>query len=81
MINALSFNCQILALDTNFNQEMLISKKAIFFKKNTESIINSLELFIRKYDHIKRKNRDYNLPSIYNWDNITSSYIELFQNP
>ena len=35
MINALDLNCQILALDTVFNREMLENKKSIFFKKNS----------------------------------------------
>ena len=35
MINALDLNCQILALDTVFNREMLEKKKSVFFNKNT----------------------------------------------
>ena len=37
MINALDLNCQILALDTVFNREMLQSKKPIFFNKNKKA--------------------------------------------
>ena len=33
MINALYLNCQILALDTAFNREMLENKKSIFLIK------------------------------------------------
>ena len=39
MINALDLNCQILALDTVFNREMLENKKSIFFFKNKNSIL------------------------------------------
>ena len=38
MINALDLNCQILALDTVFNREMLENKKSLFFNKNENSI-------------------------------------------
>ena len=33
MINALDLNCQILALDTVFNKEMLENKKSVFLIK------------------------------------------------
>ena len=33
MINALDINCNIIALDTTFNREMLLNKEAIFLKK------------------------------------------------
>ena len=36
MINALDLNCQILALDTVFNREMLENKISVFFKKNIQ---------------------------------------------
>ena len=41
MINALDLNCQILALDTVFNREMLENKKTVLFNKkiNIKKII------------------------------------------
>jgi len=78
MINALFLNCQIIALNTVFNKEMLKNKIALFFEKNKQSIkqtINSLE---SKYNKITDYNKKYSLPSIYDWDYISIKYIELF---
>ena len=78
MINALDLNCQILALDTIFNREMLEKKEAIFFKKNIKSITNSIMRFEREWIKLKQLNKTYVLPSKYNWDKITENYTELF---
>ena len=55
MINALDLNCQILALDTVFNREMLENKKSIFFNKN-ENSIKKINEFENKYDELVKKN-------------------------
>ena len=77
MINALSLNCQILALDTVFNREMLENKKSVFFNKNLiKNQINELE---KKYDELNKKNKNYKLPKKYDWDFIYKQYLEVFQ--
>ena len=78
MINALFFNCQILALDTVFNKEMLEKKKSIFFNKNENSIIEKINEFEDKYDKLLIKNYDYKIPMKYDWEIIAKQYLELF---
>ncbi len=78
MINALSLNCQILALNTVFNNEMLENKKAFYFKKNKKSIINSFRLFEKNYNKLIKENKNYKLPEKYNWNYITKKYLEIF---
>ncbi len=77
MINALDINCQILALDTVFNREMLENKKTVFFKKN--SISKKINEFEDKYDELTKKNLYYTLPKKYDWDFISDQYLEVFQ--
>ena len=76
MINALYLNCQILALDTVFNREMLEKKKSIFFDKN--SISKKLNEFEDKYHELIEKNSKYKLPKKYVWNFINKQYLELF---
>jgi len=77
MINALDLNCQILALDTVFNREMLKNKNSVFFKKNSISIkINEFEL---NYDRLVKKNISYKLPKKYDWNFIANQYLEVFR--
>ena len=45
MINALHFNCPIMALNTVFNKEMTLNKHVVFFNKNLKSIIKSFNFF------------------------------------
>ena len=78
MVNALYLNCQILALDTVFNREMLENKKAIFFKKN--SILEKIFEFENKYIELIKKNNNYKLPKKYDWNFIYEQYLEVFQN-
>ena len=68
MINALDLNCQILALDTVFNKEMLEHKKSIFFDKN--SITKKINKFEERYEELIQKNTSYKLPKKYDWDFI-----------
>ena len=76
MINALDLNCQILALDTIFNREMLKNKKSILFYKKTIAIkINEFE---SEYEDILEKNKNYILPKKYDWDFIVKQYLEVF---
>ena len=79
MINALYLNCQILALDTVFNREMLENKKSIFFSKNENSIVEKICEFESKYDALIQKN-NYTFPKKYDWEFISKQYLEVFQN-
>lgn len=80
MINALSLNCQILALDTVFNREMLNNKKSFFFNKNQNSIKNKINEFENRYDDIFEKNRNYKIPKKYKWSYIKDKYLDVFYN-
>tara|TARA_B100000989_G_C19501134_1_gene454332 strand:+ start:311 stop:1423 length:1113 start_codon:yes stop_codon:yes gene_type:complete len=76
MINALDLNCQILALDTVFNREMLENKYSVLFKKN--SISKKINEFEDIYDILIQKNISYTLPKKYDWDFISKQYINVF---
>ena len=76
MINALDLNCQIMALDTVFNREMLENKKSIMFNKN--SIEEKINEFEDNYDELAQKNSSYKLLKKYNWDFISNQYLEVF---
>tara|TARA_B100001063_G_C16775272_1_gene564741 strand:- start:2105 stop:3202 length:1098 start_codon:yes stop_codon:yes gene_type:complete len=78
MINALDINCQIIALDTVFNREMLKNKKVIFFKRNILSIINSFIIFESKIRKIESFNSKYKMPDKYSWNEITNQYEKVF---
>ena len=80
MINALSLNCQIIALDTVFNREMLANKKSIMFNKNENSIIKKINEFEAKYIEISKNNFSYKLPKKYSWRFIKNQYLDLFYN-
>ena len=79
MINALDLNCQIMALETKFNAEMLYKKETIFFKKNLISISESINLFEKKYSYLYNKNIKYILPEKYKWNKITNQYLDIFR--
>ena len=79
MINALDINCQIIALDTVFNREMLSLKKSFFFRKNKKSFIEKINEFESRYDEFIKKNNSYKLPNKYNWDFITKQYLKVFK--
>ena len=76
MINALDLNCQILALDTVFNREMLKNKKSVFFNKN--SITKKINEFEDIYEQLLKKNNNYKLPKKYDWEFIVNLYLEVF---
>jgi glycosyltransferase involved in cell wall biosynthesis len=80
MINALNLNCQILALDTVFNREMLENKKSLFFNKNNNSIIEKINEFENTYDEVVQQNIKYKIQQKYDWDFISNQYLEVFQN-
>ena len=78
MINALDLNCNIIALDTIFNREMLRDKKSTLFKKNSLSLSNSINFFEKTYNPLKINS--YKISKKYSWDSITDKYLELFIN-
>jgi len=80
MINALDLNCQILALDTVFNREMLQSKKPILFNKNKNSISKKINEFEERYNELIQQNSNYKIPEKYNWNYISNQYLEVFKN-
>ena len=75
MVNALDLNCQILALDTVFNREMLENKISVFLKKINKGKINEFE---EKYIELVKKNSSYELPFKYDWDFIVKQYLKTF---
>ena len=79
MINALDLNCNVLALKTRFNIEMLENKKAIFFNKDEKSIKKAFEFFEKNYKKICIENSSYTLPKKYYWENICNRYLSLFK--
>ncbi|MFL2616343.1 MAG: hypothetical protein ACJ0P0_01895 [Flavobacteriaceae bacterium] len=73
-------NCQILALDTVFNREMLYNKKSILFNKNENSISNKINEFEERYNELIQHNNSHKIPKKYEWDFISNQYLEVFQN-
>ena len=82
MIKAMAYGSAILALDTVFNQEMLQRGKfGLFFKKELLTItnyINYCEKEKQEIDNFRRKSI-YGIIKKYNWDFITSQYLEVFK--
>ena len=78
MINALSLNCQIMALDTIFNKEMLENNYSVLFKK--DSVTKNINEFEEKYEELIQNNASYKLPEKYDWNFIFKQYLEVFQN-
>jgi glycosyltransferase involved in cell wall biosynthesis len=83
MLKAMAYGTAILALDTPFNQEMLQEGKyGDFFSKNTEDVTRCI------YEHEEtpqlltnlRANARNGLTEKYNWDYVTSQYLEVFRN-
>ena len=81
MIKAMAYGSAILALDTVFNQEMLQNGKfGLFFKKELVSVINQIH-YCEKENILIDKLRQESVNGItkkYNWDFVTSEYVELF---
>ena len=82
MIKAMAYGCAILALDTTFNQEMLQKGNfGLFFKKEYISITSQINfcekenILIDKF----RKESKNGITQKYNWDFVTSEYLEVFK--
>ena len=84
MINAIHFNCQIMALSTIFNREMLRNGEfGIFFNKEQKSIadvFNQIESSKNMFKDSKFNRKKY-IQKNYNWDLISNQYIDLFNKP
>ena len=82
MIKAMAYGCAILALDTVFNKEMLQKEKfGLFFKKELFSITNMINYCEKEniiMDNLRRESAK-GITNKYNWDFITSQYIEVFK--
>lgn len=78
MINALDLNCNILALKTKFNIEMIGNKKVVFFEKNFFKKTDVFKYFEKNVKKLIIDNKNYNLPKKYDWNFITDKYIEIF---
>ena len=79
MINALDFNCSVLALNTPFNKEMLNKKNVVFYEKDINSVKNSITNFENNIGNLKKSNINYELPKKYCWEYITEKYISLIE--
>lgn len=79
MINALSLNSEVMALDTVFNREMLNGKDAVYFKKNKNSIVNSFNKFEKEFQIRLIKNKKYKLGDRYSWEKIINQYEQVFK--
>jgi glycosyltransferase involved in cell wall biosynthesis len=81
MIKAMAYSCAILALDTVFNNEMLQNGKfGMFFKKELISLTNQID-YCEKEKLLMDSLRQESVNGItkkYNWDFVTSHYLEVF---
>ena len=80
MINALDLNCNILALDTIFNKEMLKNKSSLLFKKDINDIKKNIQKIEDKYSDEVFINTKYTLEKKYHWDYIAKQYENVFKN-
>ena len=80
MINALFLRCQILALRTSFNKEMLQNMSVVYFEKYSKSVCSSLLLFEKKYNKLNVANKNYFFPLKYDWEFISNKYLKTFFN-
>ncbi|MBC8294339.1 MAG: glycosyltransferase, partial [Pelagibacterales bacterium] len=83
MIKAMAYSCAILALETNFNKEMIQNGKfGLFFKKELLSITNIIN-YCEKENLLIEKLRAESVMGItkkYDWNFITNQYLDIFKN-
>ena len=82
MIKAMAYGCAILALDTVFNKEMLQKGKyGLFFKKEYISITSQINHCEKENILVEnfRKESANGITKKYNWDFVTSQYLEVFK--
>jgi glycosyltransferase involved in cell wall biosynthesis len=82
MIKAMAYGCAILALDTVFNKEMLQKGKyGLFFKKELMSVTNQIDYCENEnilIDNFRQESIN-GINKKYNWDFVTSQYLEVFK--
>ena len=82
MIEAMTYGCAILALDTVFNKEMLDNDShGIYFDKNQDTVrqqINYADEHPNKIEKF-RQNSHLGITDKYNWDYITDQYFDVFR--
>jgi len=82
MIKAMAYGCSILALDTVFNKEMLQKGKyGLFFKKEQISITSQINYCEKEnilVDNFRKESAN-GITQKYNWDFVTSQYLEVFK--
>lgn len=82
LLKALAYKCAILALDTPFSHEVLLSRKhGVFFKKDEQSVAAQIRLMDRlplMVDRLKSiaQNR---IRENYTWEKIADQYDNMFQ--
>jgi len=79
MLKAMSNKCAILALNTVFNQEMLSNGAfGVFFEENENNVAKTLEKIETEPERVKslKQNVSSGLTEKYNWEHITSQYIQ-----
>ena len=82
LINAISFNCKIMALDTVFNREMLKNGDfGVFFNKKKKSITNVFKKMESNNNvtSVSMSSRKKYVENNYNWDLISDQYVDLFK--
>ena len=82
LIEALSFGCAVLALNTVFNKEVLqCYRYGLYFEKNKESVRDLINFSDKNEDDILnfKKNSKKALKIKYNWNYIVDDYIEVFK--
>lgn len=82
MLKALGYGCAILALDTPFNQEMLQNGlHGWYFQKEMESVKALVEKSELEQEEMQvlRDTARAGLTQRYNWDYVTTQYLEVFE--
>ncbi|MFD2034391.1 glycosyltransferase [Belliella marina] len=82
MLKAMGYGCAILALNTEFNQEMLQNgKHGWYFEKDLNSVVEIVDKAEKKPEEMKklRETARSGLTQKYNWDHVTDQYLQVFK--
>ncbi len=83
MLKAMSNNCAILALDTQFNREMLNNGEfGLFFEEDPASVIQAMHKLENDERIVQRLKTEVSkgLTDKYNWDCVTAAYQSAINN-
>ena len=58
---------------------MLAEKHVLYFDKTRNSIKKTFNNFEKNCERIILDNRDYDMPSRYNWEVISEKYLQIFK--